>query len=55
VNEQFKAGWVAQLRGAHPDDLGASVAHFFGVQPGELERGNFNMRRRRVWFGRATS
>jgi len=37
------------------DDLGASVAHFFGVQPGELERGNFNMRRRRVWFGRASS
>jgi hypothetical protein len=37
------------------DQLGASVAHFLGVQPEEVERGNFNMRRRRVWFGRATS
>jgi hypothetical protein len=36
------------------DELRVSVAHFFGVQPEELHRDHFNIRRRRVWFGRAT-
>jgi hypothetical protein len=36
------------------DELRTCVAHFFGIQPDELELGNFNIRRRRVWFGRAT-
>jgi hypothetical protein len=37
------------------DKLSRSVAHFFGVLPEELEPGSFNIRRRRVWFGRAGS
>lgn len=36
------------------DDLRRCVAHFFGVLPEEMEPGSFNMRRRRVWFGRAS-
>lgn len=59
VRQQIRGVWiwwtplVSYPTSEWLDELGTCVAHFLGIQPEELERGNFNIRRRRVWFGRS--